>query len=198
MSKIYLATTSPRRIALLKQVGLSGFEVLTPEIVEILDSNLAPEDSVAFWSRKKAESVKKHVSHEDIIIAADTLVWCNGKIVGKPADEDDAFRTLLMLSGNWHCVYTGVTIMRGDEVLTEEEMTSVLIRNLSPKQIREYVATGEPMDKAGSYGIQERGALLCERVDGDFYNVMGLPVFRLSIMLEQMGIDIFSGTDDGC
>lgn len=192
--KIILASSSPRRQELIRRIGITNARIIPPKCDEKVEDGMPPEDVVAIVSRRKAETVaSQYAAPEDIVIAADTVVWYDGNILGKPVDEADAFNMLTMISGNWHMVYTAVTIIRGDELITEEEATSVLMRNLTAEQIEAYIATGEPMDKAGAYGIQERGALLCERVDGDFYNVMGLPLFRLGLMLERLGIDLLSG-----
>ncbi len=191
MGKIILASSSPRRQEILKRIGLS-FKTVNPDLDEVIDQEMPPEDIVSHWSRKKAEAVAAHYGSEDIVIAADTIVYFDGNILGKPTDETDAFKTLTMLSGSWHTVYTGITIIRGDDVLTDVESTTVLFRELSSKQIEHYIDTGEPMDKAGSYGIQDLGALFVERIDGDIYNVIGLPLYRLSLMLSHFGIDLLS------
>jgi len=159
-------------------------------VEEIFDGASPPEDVVAEFSRKKADSVVHRCGPDDVIIAADTIVWHDGTVLGKPADEEDAVKMLKKLSGDWHSVYTGLTIRHGERVLTQEEITSVKMRALDEKLILRYIATGEPMDKSGSYGIQGLGALLVERVDGDFFNVMGFPLYRLSLMLESMGIEL--------
>ena len=188
MADIILASSSPRRLELLRRIGIAHCRVIPPACDEEYDETLPPEDAVMLLSRRKAMDIAASASPADLIIAADTLVWHNGRALGKPVDADDAFSMLTALSGSLHAVYTGVTVLRGDAMLTEAERTSVLLRAMTAEEIRLYVATGEPMDKAGSYGIQERGALLCERVDGDFYNVMGLPLFRLGRMLGRMGV----------
>ena len=112
--------------------------------------------------------------------------------MGKPADEMDAFKMLSALSGNRHQVYTGLTVIRGEQVVTEHEMTTVTFRELDPEEIEHYIATGEPMDKAGAYGIQGIGALLVSGIDGDYFNVMGLPVYRLGRILAQFGVDVLA------
>lgn len=190
MSKIVLASASPRRSELLRRAGLEKFKVIAPHVNERIELGTPPEEAVAFWSREKAANVAKQAGADDIIVAADTIVWFDGHILGKPADEADAFKTLTLLGGHWHTVYTGVTVMCGSEALTEVEKTKVFMRPLTGPQIEAYIETGDPMDKAGAYGIQNHGALLVERVDGDFYNVMGLPLYRLSVMLERFGVDL--------
>ena len=127
-----------------------------------------------------------------IIIAADTVVALDGAVLGKPADELEAFKMLSTLSGCRHQVYTGLTVLRGEEQYTVSEETTVTFRELSAEEIDRYVATGEPMDKAGAYGIQGYGALLVEGIQGDYYNVMGLPVCRLGLLLRRLGVDCLS------
>ena len=126
---------------------------------------------------------------EDLVIAADTVVAVDGRVLGKPAAPEDAVRTLAALSGREHTVYTGVTVRRGGEEATEHEATAVRFRSLTLEEIRTYVSTGEPMDKAGSYGIQGYGCLLVEGIRGDYFNVVGLPVCRLGRMLARFGVE---------
>lgn len=146
-----------------------------------------PEEVVARLSKEKAVAVLNR-GVELPVVAADTVVAVEGKILGKPADGDEAYSMLKTLSGKWHQVYSGITVATQDEVRTEVEMTEVKFRQLSDSEIKEYIATGEPMDKAGSYGIQGKGALLVERINGDYYNVMGLPLVRLLRMLRELGV----------
>lgn len=190
MPNIILASASPRRAELLRRVGLDKIRLAAPRAEERIEPGTPPEEAVAYWSREKAAIVAPQFAPEDIIIAADTIVWFDGHILGKPADKADAFKTLTLLSGHWHWVYTGVTVMRGGDTLTETESTKVLMRPLTGPQIEAYIETGDPMDKAGAYGIQNHGALLVKRIDGDFYNVMGLPLYRLSVMLTQFGVNL--------
>ena len=125
----------------------------------------------------------------DLVIAADTMVAINNRVLGKPRNEDDAARMLAALSGKLHFVYTGVTVSKDGRTLTQHEMTSVRFRTLTQADIIRYIATGEPMDKAGAYGIQGYGSVLVEGISGDYYNVMGLPVCRLARMLVRFGVD---------
>jgi septum formation protein len=158
-----------------------------------IDETIEPSaDAAAILSRRKAEAVLPRHPAGTVIIAADTVVVCGGRLLGKPLNGGDAFAMLRELSGRTHTVHTGVTVMRGSQVLTNMESTLVTMRAMTDAEIYAYIATGEPMDKAGAYGIQERGALLVERVEGDFYNVMGLPVCLLSKMLLEFGIDILA------
>ena len=185
-----LASQSPRRKELLGQMGLRGFKVTSPEVDETVDEHLPPAQVVEELSRRKAMAVARHADGDDLIIAADTVVALEGAVLGKPADQREAFAMLTALSGNRHYVYTGLTVIQGDRVVTQHECTTVTFRELEPEEISHYIATGEPMDKAGAYGIQGKGALLVEGITGDFFNVMGLPVRRLRRMLEAFGVNL--------
>lgn len=174
--QLILASASPRRKALLSLFGIP-FTVRAADIDETMDPEKPPFDEVARVSRSKALSVSR--GEEDVVIAADTIVVCQGKVLGKPHSEDEAASMLRLLSGRDHQVMTGCTILYGDRVETFTEVTSLHFRSLSEKEIQKYVQSGEPMDKAGAYGIQGGAALFCEKLEGDYYNVMGLPVCRL-------------------
>ena len=145
---------------------------------------------MAELSLRKAQAVRAGADEDDLIIAADTVVALDGAILGKPEDEREAFAMLSALSGNRHRVYTGVTVLQGGRAVTEHEETQVTFRELEPDEISCYIATGEPMDKAGAYGIQGLGALLVAGIQGDYCNVMGLPVFRLGRILSGFGVDL--------
>ena len=174
--QLILASASPRRKALLSLFGIP-FTVRAADIDETMDPEKLPFDEVARVSRSKALAVSR--GEEDIVIAADTIVVCQGKVLGKPHSEDEAASMLRLLSGRDHQVMTGCTILYGDRAETFTEVTSLHFRPLSEKEIQKYVQSGEPMDKAGAYGIQGGAALFCEKLEGDYYNVMGLPVCRL-------------------
>lgn len=174
--QLILASASPRRKALLSLFGIP-FTVRAADIDETMDPEKPPFDEVARVSRTKALAVSR--GEEDIVIAADTIVVCQGKVLGKPHSEDEAASMLRLLSGRDHQVMTGCTILFGNRAETFTEVTSLHFRPLSDKEILKYVQSGEPMDKAGSYGIQGGAALFCEKLEGDYYNVMGLPVCRL-------------------
>ena len=174
--QLILASASPRRKALLSLFHLP-FTVRAADIDETMDSEKPPFDEVARVSRSKALAVGR--GKEDIVIAADTIVVCQGKVLGKPHSEAEAASMLRLLSGRDHQVMTGCTILYGDRVETFTEVTNLHFRPLSEKEIQKYVQSGEPMDKAGAYGIQGGAALFCEKLEGDYYNVMGLPVCRL-------------------
>ena len=171
-----LASQSPRRKELFSLFHLP-FVVKVADVDEKMEPTNDPYDEVARVSRLKALAVAR--AQEDVVIAADTIVVCDGKILGKPHSEEEAIEMLQMLSGRAHEVMTGVTVLRGEVAETFTEVTEVCFRELSEKEIAAYVATGEPMDKAGAYGIQGGAALFVEKLVGDYYNVMGLPVCRL-------------------
>ena len=180
---LILASGSPRRKELL---GLfrTPFEIRVADIDEAMDPARSPYDEVARVSRLKALAVPAQA--DDTVIAADTIVVCEGKVLGKPKNEEDAKRMLRLLSGRGHQVMTGVTVVRGDLQRTFTEVTQIHFRPLTDKEIDDYVATGEPMDKAGSYGIQGGAALFCSHMVGDYYNVMGLPVCKLGMILREL------------
>ena len=159
-------------------MGIHDF-VVCPE-------GLTPEETVCHISRQKSGSVQ--AEPEDIVITADTMVFLDGKRLGKPRDEADALRMLSALAGRHHTVCTGVTVRQGQRLLTRAQSTDVYFRPTTERELRAYIAGGEPMDKAGAYGVQGQGALLVERIDGDFFNVMGLPVVLLEEMLREFGV----------
>ena len=175
--KIILASNSPRRKELLEQVGIK-FEVMSSDVDEITDKT-APADVVMDLSRIKAEAVARN-NKGVVVLAADTVVAYNGQILGKPKDEADAFKMLKLLSGKAHQVFTGVTIVdEAGESNSFFESTDVLMYENSDELIKKYIATGEPMDKAGAYGIQGKGAVLVKEIKGDYNNVVGLPLSRV-------------------
>ena len=185
---LILASQSPRRRELLGLTGLP-FIVRAADIDETMDPGKAPFDEVARVSRLKAEAVAR--KPEDVVIAADTIVVCEGEVLGKPRNEADAFRILSLLSGRHHEVMTGMTVVCGDKAITHTEVTKIHFRELHPEEIRAYIASGEPMDKAGAYGIQGGAALFADEMVGDYYNVMGLPVCRLAVILRSLGLPIW-------
>ena len=186
---IILASKSPRRRALLEQMGVRDFRIVTPDIDEHMDRDLPPAELVRQISLEKAQAVAAQADPNTVVIAADTVVALDGVVLGKPANKEEAFRMLSLLSGNRHQVYTGLTVLRGEQVFSQWEETAVTFRSLTAEEIEAYIATGEPMDKAGAYGIQGYGALFIEGISGDYYNVMGLPVCRLGQILGQLGMD---------
>ena len=187
---VILASQSPRRRELLGLFRIP-FTVRAADIDETMDPNLPAEQEVARVSRAKAMATPAKA--EDVVIAADTIVVCNGKTLGKPKSKEQAVEMLTMLSGRDHQVMTGLTVRKGKDCRTVTEITHLHFRKLSRREILDYVATGEPMDKAGAYGIQGGAALFVERLDGDYYNVMGLPVCRLWQMLAQTAPEVLEG-----
>ena len=192
--KVILGSASPRRKEILSQAGIA-FEVIVSDCEERITKSVPPE-VVEELSRQKAEdvwkkAVLKYGSDDDLlVIGADTIVAFGHTIYGKPKDEDDAVRMLKTLSGATHQVYTGVTVINAGRTLTFSECTDVTMYDVSDEEIRSYVASGEPMDKAGAYGAQGKGALFVRAIEGDFFNVMGLPLCRLGQMLAEKGVPI--------
>ena len=184
---IILASASPRRKELLTQMGLS-FRVVAADIDEHMDRELSPDRLVEAISAETAAAVAAGAGANSLVIAADTVVVWNGEVLGKPADQADARRMLGELSGRTHRVYTGYTLRRGERVVTRSEGTDVTFRPLTAEEIAAYVSTGEPMDKAGAYGIQGLGSMLVEGIRGDYFNVMGLPVCALGKALGEFGV----------
>lgn len=194
---LILASSSPRRRELLASLDLE-FEIISPDVDEAAFQleHLPPDDVVKFLSRTKAQEVFKRNPHA-IVIGADTIVVCNNEIFGKPNDETDAFRMLNALQGNTHAVYSGITIFHPREAsedapdfppfVSDALCTQVLMRPLNAEAIHAYIATGEPMDKAGSYAIQGHGSTLIERIDGCYFNVVGMSLFLLNQQLTALG-----------
>ena len=181
--QLILASQSPRRKELMGFFRVP-FIIRVADIDETMDSGKPACEEVARVSRAKALAVEH--DPEDVVIAADTIVVCNGQVLGKPTDENDAYRMLRLLSGRDHQVMTGLTALRGDKCVTCTEITDIHFRELTDREILAYIATKEPMDKAGSYGIQGGAALFAEKMNGDYYNVMGLPVCRLGQILRDL------------
>ena len=185
---VVLASNSPRRKELLQRLGIP-FKVRTLfGIDESYPDTLRGEDIVRYISRNKANAYRSSMGPDELLITADTIVYLDGRVLGKPKDEADARAMLSALSGRSHEVYTGVTVMLGEDTLCEAECTKVFFRELSAEEIDAYVASGDPMDKAGAYGIQGRAALMVEKIEGDYFNVMGLPLCRLGKMLKTIGV----------
>ena len=184
---LILASASPRRKELLGLFHIP-FEIRIADIDETMDPEKAPFDEVARVSSLKAVATPRGAS--DVVVAADTIVVCEGKVLGKPHSAEEAVSMLQQLSGRDHQVMTGVTVICGNHTRTFTEVTDIHFRALSEKEIRAYVATGEPMDKAGAYGIQGGAALFCTHMMGDYYNVMGLPVCRLGQLLREMAPEL--------
>ena len=189
--QIILASQSPRRKELMGLFRIP-FCVRVADIDEAMDPAKDPRQEVARVSRAKASAVAREAS--DVVIAADTIVVCGGQVLVKPADEADAFSMLRLLSGRDHQVMTGLTVLRDDKAVVCTEVTDIHFRELTDREILDYIATGEPMDKAGSYGIQGGAALFVQQLNGDYYNVVGLPVCRLGQILTQIAPEIMEGS----
>lgn len=184
MKKIILASASPRRSELLRQIGIP-FTVCVSEICEEKQENELPVSLVKRLAVEKASAIA--ADENTIVIAADTIVAFENAILGKPADEEDAVRMLSMLSGKTHDVHTGICVRSGDQTVFETVSTKVVFRDLSAEEIKKYVQSGEPMDKAGAYGIQGAAASFVSEIHGDYYNVVGLPLCRLTEILKNFG-----------
>lgn len=180
---IILASQSPRRRELMGLFSVP-FTVRAADIDETMDPKASPALEVARVSAMKARAVE--CRPDDTVIAADTIVVCEGQVLGKPRDRDDAVRMLNLLSGRTHQVMTGLTVLRGEKCVTHTEITDIRFKTLSQQEILDYIQTGDPMDKAGSYGIQSGAALFVEGICGDYYNVVGLPVCRLGQILKSL------------
>ena len=171
-------------------MGITDFTVRVPEVEERYPESLSPEETVCYISREKSDAARLLCGPDEIIITADTMVFLDEKRLGKPKNEEEALAMLTALAGRQHTVCTGVTVRQGEKVLTAAEHTDVYFHPATESQLRAYIRTGEPMDKAGAYGVQGKGALLVERIDGDFFNVMGLSVSLLSDLLKPFGINL--------
>jgi len=184
---IYLASKSPRRRKLLKQLGLN-FKAFSVDLDEEILDGEHPTQTVKRLALHKMEEAKKKIE-EGIIITADTIVVLNKEIIGKPKNKKDAEQILKKLSGNTHTVYTGFAIYNSkkNQTVIEYEKTLVTFRDLTLKEIKDYIASGSPMDKAGAYGIQDDfGAVFVSRINGCYYNVVGLPLSKLYSSLQKM------------
>ena len=184
---LILASASPRRKELLGLFHIP-FEIRVADIDETMDLTKRPFDEVARVSSLKAMATP-HGPH-DVVVAADTIVVCEDRVLGKPRSAEEAVAMLRLLSGREHQVMTGVTVLRGHREVVFTEITDLHFRELSDREIDRYIATGEPMDKAGAYGAQGKGAIFVERINGDFFNVMGLPLCTLGEMLKLQGVRV--------
>ncbi len=183
--KIVLASRSPRRAALLRQMGFQ-FEVYSKEISEFSVTVTDPIDRVIQLSRNKAEAVLGDVENS-LIVGADTIVCLDKKIFGKPSNPEEAKNMLRFLSGKTHEVFTGFTILEtGDRSISDYEKTRVTFRNIEEWEVEDYVNSGEPLDKAGAYGIQDRSGLFVDRIEGCFYNVVGFPLTKFYEALKKL------------
>ncbi len=188
--EIILASASPRRLEILKMFGLDPV-VCVSQVDETVEDGLTPGETVEYLSRIKGEAVA--VGKTDVlVVSADTVVAHNGEILGKPRDDEDAYRMLSSFSGKTHEVWTGYSVFYNGKRITRSVVTSVTFKSLTDEEIWAYIKTGEPKDKAGSYGAQSRAAVFVERIDGDFFNVVGFPLsdFYTTVMNE-LGISLW-------
>jgi len=190
---IILASSSPRRRDLLEKLGWD-IRIAVPEIDENPLPNESPENLCVRLSAEKAGKIANSPPYNGkeniLVIAADTIVVVDGDVLGKPADESESIHMLKRLQGRSHYVLTGVSVVTKDKTLSNIERTKVNFRPLCDEAVRAYAATGEGSDKAGAYAIQDKGSLLVASIEGDYFNVVGLPLCRLSLMLEQIGVDL--------
>ena len=190
--RIILASASPRRKKIFEELGIK-FEVIPSECDERVEEELSPDERVEAISRLKLEDVRKRVGDESLVIASDTLVFAGGEILGKPKDDEDGRRMLRLLSGSRHYVVSGVAASFGGKTVSASECTEIVFRDITDGEIESYISSGEHRDKAGAYGIQEKGGYFTKGVYGDLNNVVGLPVYRLGVMLKEgFGIDLYS------
>lgn len=192
MKKIILASKSPRRSELLERLNLE-FEIIVSQIDEESFEKTSPYEFVEKLAYEKANSVDKLTDTDALVIGCDTVVVLDDEIIGKPKDEDMAYDYLKRLSGNKHLVYSGIAIIDGkmDKTYISHEVTEVYMKELSDEEITAYVKTGEPLDKAGAYGIQGVGSIFIEKIVGDYYNVMGLPLNKFYKGLNELGVNYF-------
>jgi septum formation protein len=188
---LILASSSPRRAELLRAAGID-FTIRAADIDETIGPNETPRDYVERLSREKARAV---VRDDELALGADTTVVISGEIIGKPADAEEAGRMLRALSGQWHEVLTGVTLARADRIVSAVSSTRVKFAELSDAEIKLYVSTGEPMDKAGAYAIQGRASLFVERIEGSYSNVVGLPVQLTYQLAKRMGVELIGSRE---
>ncbi len=191
MDKIVLASASPRRRQLLSQIGMN-FEVVVSSIEEIMDDTLEPSEVAVSLAGQKCTDVAAQMKDDCIVIGADTIVVKDNRLLGKPRNAAEAFEMLSYLNNAWHEVITGVYLHRtgNNSIIKDYEVTRVKMANNPEEFLKSYIATKEPFDKAGAYGIQGFGSLIVEKIEGCYFNVMGLPIHKLSNMLKEMGYNI--------
>jgi septum formation protein len=194
---LILASESPRRAELLRQVAIP-FRVVAPAVSEELSGRPSPEEMVALLALRKARAVSDRLP-DGYVLGADTIVLHGETVLGKPVDSDDAARMLRLLSGDRHSVLTGLALVNAANgyLLERLSLTQVWIKTLADDEIKAYIATGEPFDKAGAYGIQGKGALLVEKIEGCYFNVVGLPLSLLNEMITEMNIPTWLSRKDG-
>ncbi|WP_026485704.1 Maf family protein [Caldanaerobius polysaccharolyticus] len=192
MAKLVLASQSPRRRNLLAGLGVD-FEVIASDVDESLDTQ-DPVELVIGLSQRKAMDVARRLKSEAVVIGADTVVYLDGIILGKPEDENDAFYKLKLIQGKKHQVYTGICVVQvpSYKIVSDYAVTDVWIRPMDDERIKKYIKTGEVLDKAGAYAIQGKGSLIVEKIRGCYYNVVGLPLGKLNEMLNEFGVDLMA------
>lgn len=190
MREFILASSSPRRIEILKALHMD-FEIIPSNYEEVI-IQMAPQELVIEFARNKAIDVAKRTACNKIIIAADTIVFKDNEILGKPKNREDAYRMLKKLSGSSHSVMTGICLIDNDSnsIFVDYEETLVYFKELSEEDIKYYIESKEPLDKAGAYGIQGLGSIFVKKIDGCYFNVVGLPVFKLNNLLGKMGVNL--------
>lgn len=197
MKKIVLASASPRRKEILEITGLD-FQVCASDYKEDLNPSFKPHKLARFLSRKKAEAVA-HKYRDAVIIAADTFIYFKNSLLGKPRTAEEAEKMLGLLNGKVHSVITGFTILDtgSEKIISKSVVTKVYVRKLTEEEIRAYISSGEPLDKAGAYAVQGLGAVFIEKIEGDFFNVMGLPLAALSESLKKFGVHVLQDRMQG-
>ena len=187
---VVLASASPRRKELMEMLGVENLTILPAKGEEVPPEHASGSELVMALALAKAREVAAQCGANDVIIGADTIVWVDDHPFGKPHSEEEAARMLRRLSGDWHTVYTGVAVLHNGRETSAFEESRVHFRPLDEEEIARYIRSGEPMDKAGAYGIQGLGGLLVEKIHGDFFNVMGLPIATLADMLAPAGVEV--------
>ena len=192
MKRIILASSSPRRIEILKNLRVE-FDVIPSNYEEVIIDKL-PHELVCYLAQNKAEEVSSRVHQEGIILAADTMVFIENMKLGKPSSKKAAFEMLRCLSGKSHDVITGICLIDkgSDRMFLDYEITKVFIKELTDEEIQSYIETGEPLDKAGAYGIQGVGGLFVKKIEGCYFNVVGLPVNKLYNGFWEMGVNLLA------
>lgn len=181
MKKLILASKSARRRELLEMLG-ADFDIITSELDESYEGKIEPGELVKMLSKRKLDAVVNEIDGA-IVISSDTIVYCNGEVFGKPRDMDDARRMLRAMSGHYHEVYSGIAVGDGEKTVVDAVSTKVYFRQITDAEIERYITESSVLDKAGAYGIQERASLFVEKIEGDYFNIVGLPVCRLGEIL---------------
>jgi septum formation protein len=191
--RIVLASKSPRRREILDNIGVE-FDIVESNADEVFDPCMGPCDIVKHLALIKAQSAAQDIKYDALVIGADTIVYADSIVMGKPENEEQSFEMLKKLSGKWHNVYSGICVKdtSSGTYYDDYDVTAVKIKHLSDEDIHRYINTKEPLDKAGSYAIQGIGSLIVERIDGCYFNVVGLPVFKLSCIMEKFWVNLLA------